>query len=592
MNLKPTTEGVFRKTPLPNVLLYVRDKRLSGSMTVHIPAGSPAADIAGDSTLVFEGGALVGIALPKESHSVAWVLRELDLITDDALLAAQKAHTDTGADEMATLLRMRAVTPTSLDKGLREYNRRRVLDLFGYPDGHYAYYGQVDLLEGHGALRAPEDVLPIVWRGLLKAPPEPAAVQGVLDRIGDRLVRLKSQHEFDRFEFGPETGLAATQLRSGAAGIAQLEGLADAPLAARSMLYLLALTKQIEAVAAPTTSHSPAGATSLGPDNGAVQAPGPSMTLTPHAGMASLSPGTAGAVLDGMRTSPRPAPPPPPARALTPAEASAAVAAPPPAAPAPAAPVAEDTATPERLEKTRQDALRHLKRMEAFTYFEMFDLGPKATGDEVRGVFTKIAAAWHPDRAPSAGLVPIYTEIFALYNVAFSTLTDPKSREEYEVSIQGGGGTVNAQREVKTVLDSVQDLHRAEIAIKRKSYDEAEPLLRKVLLASPEDLMANLLMAQLLLETNPQVSLDTVQPMLQRVIKATDRNDKAHYLMGVVLKHRGDGRAKGYFRQALDFNPQNRDAQRELRLADMRAKQKDEPEQKGLSGFFSKLLKR
>ncbi len=579
MNLKPTTEGTFRKTPLPNVLLYVRDKRLSGSMIVHIPTTVPAVEVSGESTLVFEGGALVGIALPKETHSVAWVLRELDLITDEALLAAQKAHTDSGADEMATLLRMRAVTPTSLDKGLREYNRRRVLDLFGFPDGHYAYYGQVDLLEGHGALRAPEDVLPIVWRGLLKAPPEPAAVQGVLDRIGDRLVRLKAQHEFDRFEFGADTGLAASQLRSGPAGIAQLEGLADTPTTARSMLYLLALTKQIEAVA-----QSPNGEVGRASSPSVVPAP-------PSAPGASLSPGM-GSQLDKMRPSPKGPQTPPPARVLTPSEAAPPLATPEPAAVAPPPAPTPDPATGERLEKSRQEALRHLKRMEAFTYFEMFDLGPKSTPDDVRGVFTKVAAAWHPDRAPAPALVPVYTEIFALYNVAFSTLTDPKAREEYEGSLPGGGGTVNAQREVKTVLDSVQDLHRAEIAIKRKSYDEAEPLLRKVLQITPDELMANLLMAQLLMETRPQESLDTVQPMLQRVIKATDRNDKAHYLMGVVLKHRGDRRAQGYFRQALDFNPQNRDAQRELRIADMRAKQKEEPEQKGLSGFFSKLLKR
>lgn len=588
MNLKATTEGSFRKTPLPNVLLYLREKRLSGSMVVHIPDTVPAVEVMGDSTLVFEGGSLVGIALPKEAHSVAWVLRELDLITDDALMAAQKAHADTGADEMATLLRTRAVTPTGLDKGLREFNRRRVLDLFGFPDGHYAYYGQVDLLEGHGALRAPEDVLPIVWRGLLRAPPDPAAVQGVLDRIGPRLVRLKAQHEFDRFEFGPETGLAATQLRSGPAGIAQLEGLAENPVTARSMLYLLALTKQIEAVSAPSAAQTLTPATDSGP----------SVMPTPHAGLSALNTTAASATLNGSNGTPKAPPPPPPARVLTPSEGAPAAAqgpaAPPPPAPAPEAPVAApEAADAGRIEKVRQDAVRHLKRMENFTYFEMFDLGPKATGEDVRGVFTKVAAAWHPDRAPDHALVPVYTEIFALYNVAFSTLTDPKAREEYEQSIQGGGGTVNAQREVKTVLDSVQDLHRAEIAIKRKGYDEAEPLLRKVLKQSPDDMMANLLLSQLLLETKPQESLDTVQPMLQRVIKATDRNDKAHYLMGVVLKHRGDRRAQGYFRQALDFNPQNRDAQRELRLADMRAKQsKEEPEAKGIAGFFNKLLKR
>ena len=258
---RPTTEGIFAKTPLPNVLLYAREKKLTGSFVVRNPPPNPGAaedDGVGESVLAVEGGAIVGAHLPRFTQNLAWVLHDLGLLTDDAFIKAQQALDAPGALEIPTLLRLRAVEPTTLETALREQLRRKVVALFGNPQGTYAYYADVDLLGSDERARAPEDIFPIVWRGLQVAPPTEAAMAVVFEKIGQRGLRLREGHEFERFEFGVELGLAPAQLRTAPSSPEQLAGLAPDPALVRSMLYLLALTKQIEAVvkAVPGTTSA------------------------------------------------------------------------------------------------------------------------------------------------------------------------------------------------------------------------------------------------------------------------------------------------------------------------------------------------
>ena len=518
---RPTTEGTFAKTPLPNVLLYAREKKMTGSFVVRNPplveVEGVADDGVGESVLYMERGTVAGVRLPRFSQSLAWVLHDLGLLTDDAFIQAQQALDAPGAEEIPTILRLRAADPTTLETALREQLRRKVVALFGNPQGTYAYYSDVDLLDGDRA-RSPEDVFPIVWRGLRQAPPSETAMTVVFEKIGQRGLRLREGHEFERFEFGAELGLAPTQLRTAPSSPEQLMGLAPDPALVRTMLYLLALTKQIEAVSLAATQPS-----------GSAPA---AVAITTTLGAPKVRPE-------------------------------------PPAAP----PSGESAAASDPKAK---DARTHLGRMEHWTYFEMFDLATSATMEEIRARFPVVAAAWHPDRAGTPELRGLYTEIFALYNSAFSTLVETKSREQYESTISGGGGTPAAQKKVNAVLDSVQEAHRAEIAYKRKDYIEAERMLRRVLEANPDDIAVNVLLCQCLIETNPAPYLDDIVMRLAKIMRSTDTNDQAHYLMGMVCKVRSDKRAMGFFRKALEINPNNLDAQREVRIAEMRRDQRRE----------------
>jgi hypothetical protein len=516
---RPTTEGTFAKTPFPNVLLYAREKKMTGTFVVRNPPlseGAEGDDGVGESVLVLEKGTVVAVRLPSFSQNLGWVLHDLGLLTDDAFIKVQQALDEPGAEEIPTILRMRAADPTTLEAALREQVRRKVVALFGNPQGTYAYYADVDLLDGEDRARTPHDVFPIVWRGLQVAPPTEAAMAVVFDKIGQRGLRLREGHEFERFEFGAELGLAPAQLRTAPSSPEQLMGLAPDPALVRTMLYLLALTKQIEAVSLSSVQSS-SGPTAI--------------TATLNAPRVVAEPTSS-----------------------------------PPSGESPAG-----AADPRA-----KEARAHLGRMEHWTYFEMFDLTPSATMEEIRARFPMVAATWHPDRANTNELRTLYTEIFALYNSAFSSLSDPKSREQYEGTIAGGGGTPAAQKKVNAVLDTVQEAHRAEIALKRKDYVEAERMLRRVLEANPDDIAVNALLCQCLLETNPAPYLDDIVMRLAKIMRSTDSNDQAHYLMGMVCKYKSDKRAIGFFRKALEINPNNLDALREVRISEMRRDQRRE----------------
>lgn len=511
---RPTTEGTFAKTPLPNVLLYARERKMTGSFIVRNPPVGPdgeADDGVGESVVVVAQGAIVAVRLPRFSQNLAWVLHELGELGDDEFIRAQQALDAPGAEVIPTLLKLGAANPKTLDLALREQLRRKVAALFGHPQGTYAYYADVDLLPDSDRARSPEDVFPIVWRGLQAAPPTDAAMAVVFEKIGQRALRLREGNEFERFEFGPELGLAPTQLRTAPSSPEQLMGLAPDPALVRTMLYLLALTKQIEAVSITATPTS------------AAPAPAPVAITT------SIAPPVA-------RKDPTSAPP---------------------AGDAPSDPKAKEART-------------HLARMQHWTYFEMFDLQPSATLEEIRARFPVVAAQWHPDRATSKEVAAVYTEIFGLYNTAFTTLSDFNSRSQYEETIAGGGGTPAAQKKVVDVLDTVQEAHRAEIALKRKDYVEAERMLRRVLETNPDDIAVNTLLCRALIETNPAPHMDDIVVRLAKILRTTDSNDEANYLMGMVCKVKGDRRAIGFFKRALEINPNNLEAQREVRIREIR----------------------
>ena len=66
---------------------------------------------------------------------------------------------------------------------------------------------------------------------------------------------------------------------------------------------------------------------------------------------------------------------------------------------------------------------------------------------------------------------------FSTVQTAYTTLTAKESRTHYQESLHGGGGTPAAQKKVAAVLDTLQDVHRAEVAFRRKDYPDSHGLL-------------------------------------------------------------------------------------------------------------------
>lgn len=262
------------------------------------------------------------------------------------------------------------------------------------------------------------------------------------------------------------------------------------------------------------------------------------------------------------------------------------------------APAASSTA-----ENAVADATKLLGALENQTYFEMLGIEENATDDQLRGAFMKLASKWHPDRAPSAAAREAFQRVFALINEAQLTLVDPKSRERYTRVAKDGGGTPAAQKKVAQLLEASSLAQRAEIQLRRKDIADAEKLAREAHSLNPTDPSVLAILGLILFEKALPDQLAETITILTQAISLSPKNDKAQVTLAHALKRKGDLRkAIQHYKLALDANPKNVDAQREMRIAEMRARnpQPTPPEPSATAsskpkeneGLLSKFFKR
>jgi tetratricopeptide (TPR) repeat protein len=179
--------------------------------------------------------------------------------------------------------------------------------------------------------------------------------------------------------------------------------------------------------------------------------------------------------------------------------------------------------------------------------------------------------------------------LFDRLTEANAELSNPVTRLEYNKAVEDGGGTRAAERMMRNVLDSTLEFQKAEVMMKRRDFTQAMQHMRSALAKNPDDADYHALYAWLLHLMNPidPAPIDEMLSALDRALKANPNSERAHYYRGVVLKRvKRDREALNNFRKALEINPRNVDAAREVRLAGMRRDSKPPP-----SGLLSKLFK-
>jgi tetratricopeptide (TPR) repeat protein len=239
-----------------------------------------------------------------------------------------------------------------------------------------------------------------------------------------------------------------------------------------------------------------------------------------------------------------------------------------------------------------EEILHRAASIDRSDYFAMLGVPRGASREDVEAAFFSLAKVWHPDRLPAelAGVRDTCSRVFARMSEAHSTLIDSQKRENYSLLLADGSGTPDAQAKVAKVIDAATTFQKAEVCLKRGDSAQAEALCRSALDDDPTQPDYLAMMAWLLASKpenqSPEKTAESVV-MLTKAINMSNRCEKAYFYRGMLLKRVGKGEAAMRdFREAVELNPRNIDAAREVRLYRMRGgRVSNAPPQKGQSSL-------
>ncbi len=546
---RPATSasGTLAKTPFLHLLVYALEKKLSGSMELFSPDKRSAA------VLFVEGQP----AKARTSEPVAYlgrVLLDLRYLSEEQLtrsladLAREKASRPVLHGEL--LVAEKIIEPAVLSTGLREQLARKVRYVAAMPaETAYAYYDGFDVLKGWGGSGQGIDPVPLLWGMLLEGAPWDH-VRAALERVSSCSLRLSSGGDLERLGLKTEE-LEAAQLLGlrpmRASELANAAHLDDRT--AQLLAYLLLLTKHVdvlsESVPRMPLPRSPAS-------DGAVTRASPASefkvaraSASSEVAVARASASSEVAVARRSSRAPTRTPEPPP------------------------------TLAAEMAQRWREIADR-ASNIDRADYFMMLDIPRDATNADVEASFFTLVKRWHPDRLPPE-LGPVRdacSRVFTRMSEAHATLTDEEKRTRYMRLLADGTGSPEMQATVAKVIDAATNFQKAEVCFRRNDVAQAELFCRKALEddATQPDYVALLAWLVALKPENqsPEKTLLSIQ-MLERAIAMSERCEKAYNWRGMLYKRLGKtDLAVKDFKRAVDLNPRNIDAAREVRLYNMR----------------------
>jgi len=652
--IPPTASGRLAKTPFPHLLVYMLDKQLDGSVFFQAADGT-------EHIVNFTNGAPSKARTGWPVEHLGRVLLELgfiDEVTLDSTLALLPAS---GELHGQMLLSLGKIDRAQLIVGVREQLMRRMVRLFERLDegAAYAFYAGINLLESWGGPElTPIDPLRILSSGV-RARPDHPHVDPTLARLGSApLVVRPATNELQRFGFTSDEIGVIDLMRARPTSLAEILGSGLAPeLSIKLIVYILLITRNID-LGRRDQAPLGAGATPQFMASGALQH-GEVEEIPSSRGAAALArvrlktvqnkiQGASGPGADQQAPSARrhpasepdptpppmmiadvlgdsAAPPPPPARHPAPpppppvAQARPAPAATKPAAPAaPAAPGAPKPASAlsaiiggdPKTNAWRDSIVKRAEVIDKEDYFVVLGVPRDCTQAALQAAYFALAKQWHPDRLPVElnDVKEIASKCFARMSEAFQTLNDIGKRNEYVKKLQETASP-EEQEKVARIVEAALDFQKAEVFFKKRDMVQAEHYVKKALDGDSEQAEYLALFAWITAENREKAgNKDFAEPLrqLNAAIDREPRCERAYFYRAMLYKRQGRLEvAVRDFKKAMELNPRNVDAAREVRLYEMRGG-KPEPEspksgskdsgkpggKPGGGGFLGKLFKR
>jgi len=533
--LVPTAEANLVQTPLLHLYVYLLDKGLSGTLVLTTRTGARAA-------VSFDEGT------PTRVMDVAGTRYAERTPLERAMIKLCELEADT----------------------------------------RYAFYAGTDLLAERGAEVPRVEALAVIMAAARTCVGTPQA-ETTLRRIEEVPMGLAAGATPERFRLSPEERALVERLRKQRTTLVELARSSGVPpRIVRGVVYGMTITRHLDFGG---STRPPVGLERTGARA--------AMDSVVQAGWKPTTGTTGLQYVDQTGSRLRDATSP-----LTPiqsARASDKTGAPPPVQAQ-----AQAQAAPPNHEKRRAEIEAKLSSAPNEDHFQMLGVPRDATSGDVRNAYFKLALVFHPDKLPKDlhDLKPRVARLFASVNAAYEALKDDAGRAQYLASINTGSGG-DEQAKVERAVNAALEFEKAEVYLRKNDLAAAEACVRRAAAADPEQPAYTALLAWVVASRRPQppmpeegktnTTYDDLLAQLDLVLKKEPDYERAIHYRATLLKRSGRGEAAYRdFKRAVQLNPKNIDAAREVRVYEMRHPPEDEGQggPGGSRGLFGNLFQK
>jgi tetratricopeptide (TPR) repeat protein len=212
-------------------------------------------------------------------------------------------------------------------------------------------------------------------------------------------------------------------------------------------------------------------------------------------------------------------------------------------APAPTAGDAEQTAAPavdSQVEALRSEVFTRHAALAELDHYGVLGVSRDAPAAAVKSASLTSATRFHPDALSGLGLHDIRAEataLFARIARAYATLSNPHSRSEYNAQLDG-----NATADADRIANAEALYRKGEILLKAGDFTGALTFLQPAVELWPEDPAYRSSLGWALFKKTPP-DLESAREHLERSLELDDRDARAHYRLGLVLRDAGEKQA-------------------------------------------------
>jgi hypothetical protein len=523
--------GSLATRPLVHLLVYARNHRLTGTLEFHAPDGSSG------SLSLWRGRVHDARTQPAVAYfgSVAYELGLIDTPTLDATLLeisrSKRLHGE-------VLVERGALTAAQRDQILVEQTCRKARFLFALPtDASFAFYASTpSVVEPPFTL----DTIRLAWLGLLAQPPRDS-VRDVIGRFATQTLRMVNESASARAGLDDDERALCTALAARPSTLAQLAASSKLPPERIDLvIYLLVIAKCIEAVpasrssaaASPSASSSPSLPSSSSSmvaaasrSSSSMRAVGRSETREFHSSLSFRVPSVS-AMKAAAGSSPRVAAVP--MTLLSPAEVGAA------------------------------GIAHRAQTISADDPLTVLGLPPEATAEAARAAYFRLSKLWHPDRLPAD---------LAMFKDEVSTIFEHMTRAHRALTESSARMVAARPR-----ADAIREIQQA---IAKHDYEAAAEASDELTSANADDAEAHALAAwaRSCAGDAPEATLRAALADLDRAVHLDRHCAPAHFFRGMLHKRLQNNMAAFKdFTRVVQIDSRHVDAQREIRIFEMRAR--------------------